>query len=41
MKLKSLYEKVYKAVIAEGPFRFLLKIPGMEKLLSWEIRPSD
>lgn len=37
MKLKAIYEKIYNKLIAEGPFRFLLKIPGMEKLLKYEV----
>lgn len=37
MKLKIWYEKIYKKLIAEGPFRFLLKIPAMEKLLQYEV----
>lgn len=37
MKLKEIYEKIYKKIVAEGPFKFLLKIPAVEKLLQYEI----
>lgn len=37
MQLKNLYEKLYKKLIGEGPFKFILKIPGMEKFLQYEV----
>lgn len=37
MKLKELYEKIYNKVFSIGIFKKLLKIPGVEKLLQYEI----
>lgn len=37
MKLKELYEKIYAKVFSVGIFKKLLKIPGVEKLLQYEI----
>ena len=36
MILKKWYESIYNKVFAAGPLKKLLKIPGMEKLLSYE-----
>ena len=37
MKLKELYEKLYDKVFSVGFFRAFLKIPGLEKLLRYEM----
>ncbi len=37
MKLKELYEKIYNKIFSIGFFKKLLKIPGVEKLLQYEI----
>ena len=37
MKLKQLYEGIYNKVFSVGLFKKLLRIPGVEKLLSWEV----
>lgn len=37
MKLKELYEKIYNKIFSVPLFGKLLKIPGMEKLLQYEI----
>lgn len=37
MKLKELYEKLYNKIFSTEVFRKLLKIPGAEKLLQYEI----
>lgn len=37
MKLKEWYEKLYNAVFSVRLFRGLLKIPGLEKLLQYEV----
>lgn len=37
MKLKELYEKLYNKIFSVPLFKKLLKIPGVEKLLQYEI----
>lgn len=37
MKLKELYEKLYEKVFSVSFFKAFLKIPGLEKLLQYEI----
>lgn len=37
MKLKELYEKIYNKIFSVPLFKKLLKIPGVEKLLQYEI----
>ena len=37
MKLKELYEKLYNKIFSVPLFKKLLKIPGIEKLLQYEI----
>lgn len=37
MKLKALYEKIYSKVFSIGFFKKLLSIPGVEKLLQYEV----
>ena len=37
MKLKEIYEKIYDKIFSVPLFKKLLKIPGMEKLLQYEI----
>ena len=37
MKLKELYEKLYKKIFSIKPFSLILKIPMAEKLLQYEI----
>lgn len=37
MKLKALYEKIYNKVFSIGFFKKLLSIPGVEKLLQYEV----
>lgn len=37
MKLKEWYEKLYEKIFSIRFFRFFLKIPGVEKLLQYEI----
>lgn len=37
MKLKELYEKLYNMIFSVPLFKKLLKIPGVEKLLQYEI----
>lgn len=37
MKLKEIYEKIYNKIFSVPLFKKLLKIPGVEKLLQYEI----
>lgn len=37
MKLKEIYEKIYNKIFSIGIFKKFLKIPGVEKLLQYEI----
>ena len=37
MKLKELYEKLYDRIFSIGFFKAFLKIPGLEKLLQYEM----
>lgn len=37
MKLKELYEKLYDRIFSVAFFKKLLKIPGLEKLLQYEV----
>lgn len=37
MKLKEIYEKIYNKIFSVPLFKMLLKIPGVEKLLQYEI----
>lgn len=37
MKLKIWYEKLYEKIFSVGAFKKLLKIPGLEKLLQYEM----
>ena len=37
MKLKILYEKLYEKIFSVSFFRMFLKIPGVEKLLEYEM----
>ena len=37
MKLKEFYEKIYNKIFSVPLFKMLLKIPGVEKLLQYEI----
>ena len=37
MKLKTLYEKLYTKIFSVKFFRMFLKIPGVEKLLEYEV----
>ncbi len=37
MKLKEIYEKLYNKIFSVPLFKMLLKIPGVEKLLQYEI----